>query len=73
MNYCFYGNVITTNSILFLLLSEIICYRHKIAWLHHMTNLWLGRLCHMTAQPRLARAYLRQALTVSEKFALSIR
>ncbi|KAB7494658.1 hypothetical protein Anas_04976 [Armadillidium nasatum] len=52
---------------------KIVCYRHKIAWLHHMTNMWLGRLCHMTAQPRLARAYLRQALTVSEKFALSIR
>ncbi|KAL7637383.1 UNVERIFIED_CONTAM: hypothetical protein RMT77_012111 [Armadillidium vulgare] len=52
---------------------KIVCYRHKIAWLHHMTNMWLGRLCHMTAQPRLARAYLRQALTVSEKLALSIR
>ncbi|XP_064118306.1 uncharacterized protein LOC135223625 isoform X2 [Macrobrachium nipponense] len=53
--------------------NDVICWRHRIAWLHIMTTLWLGNLCWASAQPRLARAYLKQCLNVTQELALPLR
>ncbi|XP_068248450.1 uncharacterized protein [Palaemon carinicauda] len=53
--------------------NDIICWRHRIGWLHIITTLWLGNLCWASAQPRLARAYLKQSLGLTQELALPLR
>lgn len=53
--------------------NDVICWRHRIGWLHIMTTLWLGNLCWASAQPRLARAYLKQCLSLTQELALPLR
>ncbi|KAK7074469.1 hypothetical protein SK128_025684 [Halocaridina rubra] len=53
--------------------SEILCWRHRVGWLHITTALWLSHLCYATTQPRLARTYLKQSLSLTQELALPLR
>ncbi|XP_042892233.1 uncharacterized protein LOC122266502 isoform X2 [Penaeus japonicus] len=53
--------------------NDIICWRHRVAWLHLTTTVWFGNQCLMSAQPRQARAYLKQPLRIAQELALPLR
>ncbi|CAL4092103.1 unnamed protein product, partial [Meganyctiphanes norvegica] len=53
--------------------TEVLCLGHRVLWLNILTDVWLGQLCLDTVQPRLGRAYLKDSLALSQKFALPIR
>lgn len=53
--------------------NDIICWRHRVAWLHLTTTVWFGNQCLMSAQPRQARAYLKQPLKIAQELALPLR
>lgn len=52
--------------------SGLVCYHHRVAWLHLTATAWLGKLCLATAQPRVARAYLRNSLSIAHQFTLPL-
>ncbi|XP_069191936.1 uncharacterized protein [Procambarus clarkii] len=52
---------------------EVICWRHRVVWLHLTTCTWLGHLCVTSAQPRMARAYLKQSLGLAQRLAAPLR
>ncbi|XP_053642086.1 uncharacterized protein [Cherax quadricarinatus] len=54
-------------------INDVICWRHRLVWLHLTTAMWLGKLCLTSAQPRLARAYLKQSLGLAQRLALPLR
>ncbi|KAF2356809.1 hypothetical protein FHG87_012430, partial [Trinorchestia longiramus] len=45
----------------------------RVSWLHQMTSAYLGRLALLTAQPRLARAYLKAPLAAAHQDVLPYR
>ncbi|XP_076038456.1 uncharacterized protein LOC143023738 isoform X2 [Oratosquilla oratoria] len=53
--------------------SEYICWRHRIVWLFFLTTSWLGEVCLTIAEPRLARACLKESLVLAQKLALPLR
>ncbi|KAK3872322.1 hypothetical protein Pcinc_022540 [Petrolisthes cinctipes] len=50
----------------------LVCYHHRVAWLHLTTTAWLGRLSLASAQPRVARAYLKASLSIAHQFTLPL-
>ncbi|XP_042211331.1 uncharacterized protein LOC121858770 [Homarus americanus] len=53
--------------------NELICWRHKLAWLHIITTTWMGHLFINSVQPRPARAYLKESFRIAQKMALPLR
>ena len=53
--------------------TEIICWRHRVASLLLTTTSWLGHLSITTAQPRMARVYIEKSLQLSQQLILPLR